>query len=49
VPSDLRRPTESDVWEYVNTIDGKGDGLLSRVTEATRHDFDGNHLNKPCP
>ena len=23
------------VWEFVNTINGKGDGLLGRVTEAT--------------
>ena len=38
------------VWEYVNTINGKGDGLLGRVTEATRYDFDGSQfVNKPCP
>jgi len=38
------------VWEYVNTIHGKGDGLLGRVTEATRYDFDGSEfVNKPCP
>ena len=37
------------VWEYVNTIDGKVDGLLGRVTEATRYDFDGSQfVNKPC-
>jgi hypothetical protein len=37
------------VWEYVNRIDGKGDGLLGRVTEATRYDFDGSQfVNKPC-
>ena len=38
------------VWEYVNKLDGKGDGLIGRVTEATRVDFDGSQfLNKPCP
>jgi hypothetical protein len=38
------------VWEYVNKLAGKGDGLLGRVTEATRFDFDGSQfLNKPCP
>jgi hypothetical protein len=38
------------VWEYVNKLEGKGDGLLGRVTEATRIDFDGSQfLNKPCP
>jgi hypothetical protein len=38
------------VWEYVNKLDGKDDGLLGRVTEATRVDFDGSQfLNKPCP
>jgi Arylsulfotransferase (ASST) len=38
------------VWEYVNKLEGKGDGVLGRVTEATRFDFDGSQfLNKPCP
>ena len=38
------------VWEYVNKLEGKGDGLLGRVTQATRVDFDGSQfLNKPCP
>jgi hypothetical protein len=37
------------VWEYVNRLEGKSDGLLGRVTEATRFDFDGSEfLNKPC-
>jgi hypothetical protein len=32
----------------VNTIDEKRDGLLGRVTEATRYDFDGSQfVNKP--
>jgi len=38
------------VWEYVNKLEGKGDGVLGRVTEATRVDVDGvQFLNKPCP
>jgi len=38
------------VWEYVNKLDGKGEGILGRVTEATRYDYDGSQfLNKPCP
>ncbi len=38
------------VWEYVNLLEGKGEGHLGRVTEATRFDFDGSQfLNKPCP
>ena len=38
------------VWEYVNKLEGKGDGVLGRVTEATRVDVDGSEfLNKPCP
>jgi hypothetical protein len=37
------------VWEYVNRLEGKSDGLLGRVTEATRFDFDGSEfLTKPC-
>jgi Arylsulfotransferase (ASST) len=37
-------------WEYVNKLDGKGDGLLGRVTEATRFDYDGSQfLDRPCP
>ena len=38
------------VWEYVNKLEGKGDGVLGRVTEARRVDVDGSEfLNKPCP
>jgi hypothetical protein len=38
------------VWEYVNALDGKGDGLLGRVTEATRYEYDGTQfLGKTCP
>jgi hypothetical protein len=38
------------VWEYVNKLEGKGDGVLGRVTEATRVDVHGvQFLNKPCP
>ena len=37
------------VWEYVNKLDGSN-GLLGRVTEATRFDFDGSQfVDKPCP
>ena len=37
------------VWEYVNKLNGS-DGLLGRVTEATRVDFDGSQfLGKSCP
>lgn len=38
------------VWEYVNALHGQGDGMLGRVTEATRYDYDGSgFLGKPCP
>ena len=38
------------VWEYVNLLEGKEEGLLGRVTEATRVDFDGSEfIGKPCP
>jgi len=37
-------------WLVENKLDGKDDGLIGRVTEATRVDFDGSQfLNKPCP
>jgi hypothetical protein len=38
------------VWEYVNMIEGQNEGLLGRVTEATRFDYDGSQfVGKPCP
>lgn len=38
------------VWEYLNALEGKGEGILGRVTEAKRFDFDGSlFLDKPCP
>jgi hypothetical protein len=37
------------VWEYVNMLEGKDEGHLGRVTEATRYDSDGaQFLDKPC-
>jgi hypothetical protein len=45
-------PAHADrvVWQYVNALEGKGQGILGRVTEATRFDFDGSQfLGKPCP
>ncbi len=32
------------VWEYVNKLDDKSDGLLGRITEAARLDFDGSEF-----
>jgi len=38
------------VWEYVNKLNREDDGVLGRVTQANRFDFDGSEfLNKPCP
>lgn len=38
------------VWEYVNALDDQGEGMLGRVTQATRYDYDGSgFLGKPCP
>jgi Arylsulfotransferase (ASST) len=38
------------VWEYVNALDGQGEGMLGRVSQATRYDYDGSgFLGKPCP
>jgi hypothetical protein len=37
------------VWEYVNKLGGS-DGLVGRLTEATRFDFDGSRFpGDPCP
>jgi hypothetical protein len=38
------------VWEYVNMLDNSEAGLLGRITEATRFDYDGSpFLNRACP
>jgi hypothetical protein len=38
------------VWEYVNALDGQGEGMLGRVSQATRYDYDGSEfLGRPCP